>query len=413
MEQILGAALAAIHGRAAVRRALSQDKSSERIWLVGVGKAACGMAQGALDVLGTQVCGGTVTTKESHALPLPGIIVQEASHPLPDARGIAGADAALRLAESATGGDLVLCLLSGGASALWPAPPTGVTLEDLRATTDALLRAGAPIQELNAVRKHLSRIAGGQLARAAFPARVLTLAISDVVGSPPDVIGSGPSVPDPTTYQDALEALARRGVIAPPGVQAHLQAGAAGEHPETPKPDDPVFGRTEWRLIASIGDALQAAAEEATRLGYQATVVTERMEGEAREVGRELAEFSRSAQTPAALLLGGETTVTVRGDGLGGRNQELALATAIALDGVPGVLAAALGTDGTDGPTDAAGAIVDGGTVARGRTLGLDAGDHLRRNDAYPFLRATGDLLLTGPTGTNVADLILILVHPE
>lgn len=371
------------------------------------------MAQGALEVLGTRVCGGTVTTRDGHTLPLPGIAVHEASHPLPDARGIAGAEAALRLAANADASDLVLCLLSGGASALWPAPPPGVTLEDLRTTTDALLRAGAPIRELNAVRKHLSRIAGGQLARAAYPARVLTLAISDVVGSPPDVIGSGPTVPDPTTYRDALEALARRGVAVPPSVQTQLEAGAAGEHPETPKPGDPVFGRTEWHLVASVADALQGATEEATRLGYPAAIVTDRMEGEARQVGREIAGLARSARPPAALLLGGETTVTVRGDGYGGRNQELALAAAIALEGVPNVLVAALGTDGTDGPTDAAGAVVDGATVARGRARGLDARNHLHRNDAYPFLEATGDLLLTGPTGTNVADLVLILVGPE
>lgn len=370
------------------------------------------MALGALDVLGKRVLGGTVVTKDGHADAIPGIEVREAGHPLPDTRGISAAESALQIAEQAGEGDLVLCLLSGGASALWPAAPRGVSLEDLQVTTNGLLRAGAPIQELNAVRKHLSRIAGGQLARAAYPAHVLTLAISDVIGSPPDVIGSGPTVPDRSSYDDALEVLARRGVAVPPSVQTHLEAGAAGKHPENPEPGDPVFGRTEWHLVASVGDALQAAAEEATRLGYPTTIVTDRMEGEAREVGRELAGLARSNQQPAALLLGGETTVAVRGDGYGGRNQELALAAAIALQGAPDVLVAALGTDGTDGPTDAAGAIVDGGTVARGLALGLDALSHLQRNDAYPFLQATGDLLVTGPTGTNVADLVLTLVHP-
>jgi glycerate 2-kinase len=429
---ILGAALAAVEPRAAVRRALAlrdgrlvvaetEDVALEpggRVWIVGAGKAAAGMALGALDVLEGRVAGGTITTKDGHALPFPGVDVWEAAHPVPDTRGLAGAVAALDVARGAGENDVVLCLLSGGASALWPAPPAGVTLTGLKATTDALLRAGVPIGEVNAVRKHLSRIAGGWLAAAAHPARVVTLAVSDVVGSPPEVIGSGPTVPDPSTFADALDALRRYDVEVPRAVLAHLQAGDAGEVPETPKPGDPAFFRASAHVVARSSDALDAAAREAERLGWHATVVADDMQGEAREVAAQVAALAwgahaegASARLPHVFLLGGETTVTVAGPGRGGRNQELALAAALELDGEPGVTVAAVGTDGTDGPTDAAGAVVDGTTIARGRALGLEARDHLARNDSYTFHRATGSLLVTGPTGTNVNDLVMVFVE--
>ncbi|HET6229463.1 MAG TPA: glycerate kinase [Longimicrobiaceae bacterium] len=390
-----------------------------RIWLIGAGKAAAGMALGALDVLGERIAGGTVTTKDGHSLPLPPRIdAWEASHPVPDTRGLAGAVAALEVARAAGPRDVVLCLLSGGASALWPAPPAGVALTDVRAVTDALLRAGASIGELNAVRKHLSRISGGQLARAAYPARVVALAVSDVVRSPLDVIASGPTVADPTTFADALDVLRRYEIDAPPSVAAHLLRGAAGEEDETPKPGDPALAHASTHVIARNRDALHAAAREAERLGWRATIAADDLEGEARTVAPQVAALAwsthaegESARLPAAFILGGETTVTVRGAGRGGRNQELALAAAVELDGELGVTIAAMGTDGTDGPTDAAGGIVDGTTVARGRALGLDARDFLDRNDSYEYLRATGDLLITGPTGTNVNDIILVLVE--
>lgn len=418
---ILAAAVAAAEPRRAVRDALSGAPTPmldgvRRIVVVGAGKAAPGMALGALDVLGERVSGGVLTTKDGHGHPVPGMGVLEAAHPVPDERGQAGAERALALAAGAGEGDLLLCLLSGGASALWPAPVAGVSLSDLQGVTDALLRAGATIRELNAVRKHLSRIAGGRLARAALPARVLTLAISDVIGSPPDVIGSGPTAPDPTTYADALAVLSRHGVEPPPAVLAHLRAGAAGLRPETPKPDDPDLARIAYHVVAGNLDALRGAGAEARRLGYRTLILTTRLEGEAREVGGVVAGLATGLRVeglpispPAALLLGGETTVRVTGAGRGGRNQELALAAARALDGVPGVLVASLGTDGTDGPTDAAGGIVDGGTVRRGDAAGLDARDYLERNDAYRYLEAAGDLLVTGPTGTNVNDVVLIL----
>lgn len=427
---ILDAALAAADARTAVARALSLngdllrmgdeevDLSGVRhVWVMGAGKAPCGMAMGAMELLGGWISAGTLTTKDGHGCELPGFFVWEAAHPVPDTRGMAGAADALRMARAAGPDDLVLCLLSGGASALWAAPAAGVTLTEVRAVTDALLRAGATIRELNAVRKHLTRIGGGWLARAAAPARVVTLAVSDVVGGALDVIGSGPTVPDPTTFADALDVLARYEVAVPHGVRAHLQAGDAGEVDETPKPGDAAFQRTSVHVVASSGDALRGAAREAERLGYAARIVGDDVEGEARTVGEQVGLLIRNTlaerpRGPVALLLGGETTVTVRGRGRGGRNQELALAVAMEIDGTAGVLAASLGTDGTDGPTDAAGAFADGGTVARGESGGLDARDALRRNDTHPFLRAAGDLIVTGPTGTNVNDVVLVLIDP-
>jgi glycerate 2-kinase len=422
---VLRAALTAVDGRGAVRRALRLEggrllagdaapvdlEAVRSVWLLGAGKAVCRMAQGALDALGGRISGGSLTTKAGHALPLPGLEVWEAGHPLPDVHGLAGAAEALRLAREAGEGDLVLCLLSGGASALWPAPPEGVSLEELRAVTEALLRAGAPIGEVNAVRKHLSRIAGGGLARAAAPARVLTLAISDVIGSPPDAIGSGPTVPDPTTFAEALRVLGDRGIRAPSPVVRHLQAGTAGVVPETLKPGDE---EAAFVVVARLRDALEEAARAAERLGYRPRILTDRLEGEARGAGEEIARMAllarNQAAVPVALLWGGEPTVTVRGEGRGGRAQELALAAARVLDGEGSIVLAALGTDGTDGPTDAAGAMVDGGTLSRARQQGLDPADALMRNDSNPLLRAAGDLLVTGPTGTNVGDVILALV---
>jgi glycerate 2-kinase len=431
--RILTAALAAVDAGDAVRRALRLNGDAltiadeeridlgdiDRIWLIGAGKAAVPMALAAREVLGDRIAGGTITTKHDHGGEVPGIDVWEAAHPVPDATGLAGAADALACARQAGERDLVLCLLSGGASALWPAPPPGVMLGDVAALTAALLRAGATIRELNAVRKHLSRIGGGGLARAAHPARIVTLAVSDVVGSPLDVIASGPTVPDPTTFADALEVVERYEVKGAPTALAWLRAGADGRAPETAKPGDPTLDRATLHVIAANADALRGAAAEAERLGWRVEVLGDDMEGEAREVARQVAAVAlerrrnlAAGDSPLALLLGGETTVTVRGDGTGGRNQEMALALAIELEGHEAIVAAALGTDGTDGPTTAAGAIVDGGTVARGAAAGLDAHDHLARNDAHPFLRTTGDLLVTGPTGTNVCDVVLVLITP-
>ena len=437
VRRILDAAIAAADAREAVRRALRMDGNAlvvmeeeridlaaiEHVWVIGAGKAAGGMALGAREVLGDRIAGGTITTRDCYATAVPGVDVWEAAHPVPDTRGLAGAAEALAAARSAGPRDVLLCLLSGGASALWPCPPAGVSLTDVKALTAALLRAGAAIGEMNTVRKHLSRIAAGWLARAAHPARVVTLAVSDVVGSPLDVIGSGPTVPDRTTFADALEVVRGYEIDAPRGALAYLQAGAAGQAPETPKPGDPAFSRASAHVVASNADALRGAAAEAERLGYRAEIVADDLEGEARLVAPEIARLALERQralapgdAPLALLLGGETTVTVRGRGTGGRNQELALTLALELEGRDGIVAAALGTDGTDGTTSAAGAIVDGGTSSRAAAAGFDARDALDANDSHPLLRATGDLLVTGPTGTNVCDVVLILmsrVPPE
>jgi len=284
-----------------------------------------------------------------------------------------------------------------------------------------LLSAGAPIGELNAVRKHLSRIKGGHLARRIAPARIVTLALSDVLGNPLDVIASGPTAPDRSTYTEALDALGRRGVMdaaekAAPHAVARLRDGAAGRHPETPKPGDPVFERTQAVIIGDLAQAVRAAQTASEDQGYATVVLGDAVEGEAREVGAALGRRARDAldgrygPLPVCLLQGGETTVTVRGSGKGGRNQEVALGAALEVVGLPGTLVLAVGTDGTDGPTDAAGAVADGWTLERARRLGLDPLEHLDRNDAYPFFAALGDLIMTGPTLTNVNDLMMAFV---
>ena len=409
-------------GRLCVEQESWPLKQANRVLLIGAGKAALPMVEDASDILGPSLTAGIVVTKYGHSAgyTLPPVIqVIEAGHPVPDAAGQRGASAIERLLAGTTEQDLVLVLVSGGASALLPLPVPGVSLSDLQATTELLLRSGATIGELNTVRKHLSRLKGGQLARLAAPAPVVVLILSDVVGDPLDVIASGPTVPDPTTYAEAWDVVRRyRLETALPGsVSRRLRDGVAGQLPETPKPGDPLFAGVHNCIIGSNRLAALAAVAEARRCGYRALLLTTFVEGEAREAARVAAALARSARVhgdplspPACLVWGGETTVTVRGQGKGGRNQELALAAALALEGVPDVLLMALATDGTDGPTDAAGAIVDGGTAARARALGLDPLAALANNDAYPLLDAVGALLRTGPTGTNVNDLLVILV---
>jgi hydroxypyruvate reductase len=316
--------------------------------------------------------------------------------------------------------DLLLVLLSGGASALLPSPAAGITLEDKARTTTLLLRAGATIHETNVVRKHLSWLKGGGLARAAAPARVVTLVLSDVVGDDLSTIASGPTVPDPTTFSDALEVLGRRGILdgVPASVRARLQAGARGELPETPKPGEAAFRRVATRIVGSNRLSVEAAAREARRQGLRPLVLTTRLEGEAREAARvlvavlrECVESARPAAPPLCLLAGGETTVTVRGDGQGGRNQELAVAAALALDAFPvPAVVASLATDGVDGASDAAGGIADDTTVSRAAALGLaPAAAFLAASDTRNYLGPLGDLVVTGPTGTNVVDLVILL----
>ena len=383
----------------------------DRILVLGVGKAGAAMARAVEEILGERVSEGFVVVKDGYRLPTARIDVAEAGHPVPDARGLEAADRLLALASSASERDLVLVLVSGGGSALTPAPAEPITLAEKQAVTRLLLEAGATIGELNAVRKHLSRFKGGLLARAARPATVVTLALSDVIGDPLDVIASGPTAPDASTYGDALEVLEARRVIdrVPRAVVERLRAGARGEIEETPKPGDRLFARVRNLVIGNNALVVEAAAAAAERLGYKPYVLTRALQGEARKVGRELVERARLLPGPVCMIAGGETTVTVRGNGRGGRCQEAVLAAALALKADEDLVVLAAGTDGTDGPTDAAGGLVDAGTLERGRAGGQDAERALADNDAHTFLGAAGDRIVTGPTNTNLLDLYLVV----
>ncbi len=420
--QLLQAALAAVEPGAAVGRYVSRVGNMlnvagrtynlddyAHIYVIGGGKAAAAMGAAVAAILGDYLTAGVLVTKYGHALTRPPkVTILEAGHPVPDENSLYGAQAVVEMARLATEQDLVLCLLSGGASALLTLPAPGLSLADLQDLTGALLRAGATINELNTVRKHCSAIKGGNLARLVAPATLITLTLSDVIGDPPDVIASGPTVPDSTTVSDAQAVLARR---------LGWEKSSCLFLQETPKPGDPVFTHTQYVIIGSNRLAALAAMEQAARLGFHSLLLSTYIEGEAREVAKVAAALAKSIRAhgdplppPACLVWGGETTVTVRGPGRGGRNTELALAAALALDGWPGVLLMALATDGSDGPTDAAGAIVTGETISRARVLGLDALAALDANDSYHFFDRLGGLIRTGPTGTNVNDLLFILV---
>ncbi len=385
-----------------------------RVVVVGAGKASGAMAAALEDVLGDRLHDGYVVVKDGYMVPTRKVTLVEAGHPVPDPRGEDAARTILERAQHAAEEDVVFVLISGGGSALLPAPVPPVTLDEKRAMTRLLLGAGATITELNAVRKHVSFIKGGQLARAAAPARVVTLVLSDVIGDPLDVISSGPTAPDSSTFATAVEVLRRRGVwdAVAPAIRARLEAGLRGAIDETPKPGDRIFSRVSHHVIGNNALVTDAAVARAAALGFPSTLLTRALEGEAREVARDLVTRARRLSAPAGLVAGGETTVTVHGPGRGGRCQELALAAAIELDGSSDVVLLAGGTDGTDGPTDAAGGIVDGGTVARLRAAGVDPRAALDANDAHAALAASGDLLVSGPTCSNLLDLYLVLRGP-
>ncbi len=388
-----------------------------RVLVLGCGKAAAAMARAAEDVLGDRITDGFVVVKDGYAAPTTKVVVAEAGHPVPDDRGVAASARLVGLAETAWVDDLVLFLVSGGGSALTPAPVAPITLPEKQQVTRLLLGAGATITELNAVRKHLSRFKGGLLARAVIPARLVTLALSDVIGDPLDVIASGPTAPDPTTFLDAIEVLERYRVVkdTPRSVLARLQAGLRGQVPETPKPGDPIFERVTNVVVGNNALVVDAAAAAAARLGYRAHVLTRALQGEARDVGRDLVARARALAPPACLVAAGETTVTVRGDGRGGRCQELALAAALALEPGEPLVVLAAGTDGTDGPTDAAGGLVDAGTRRRAERAGVDLAAALARNDSHAALGAVGARVESGPTNTNLLDLYVVLhgvAHP-
>jgi hydroxypyruvate reductase len=420
LQGLFHAAVAAAHPRTCLPQHLPElPRSPGRLIVLAAGKAGGSMAEVAeAHYLGQpgvtpERIAGVAVARRGYGRPTRVLRMIEAGHPVPDEAGVQAARAALEFADAATTDDLVLVLLSGGASANWIAPAAGVTLAEKQAVTRALLRSGAAIGEINTLRKHLSRIKGGRLAARARPARVLTLAISDVPGDDPAVIGSGPTVPDPSTLADAAAIVARYALDLPTSVRRVLADPAS----ETPKPGEDVFAASEYRLVARPADALRTAETMTRQAGFDCVLLGDQLEGEARAVaarhaalGRELQQHGRRA----VILSGGELTVTIRGNGRGGPNQEYALALALALDGARGITALAADTDGTDGgagtPADPAGAVVDGDTAGRARALGLDPAVFLAENDSTGFFSRLGDLLMPGPTFTNVNDFRAIVV---
>jgi hydroxypyruvate reductase len=391
----------------------------KNIFLTGAGKASASMASAMEQIFGDRITQGIITAKYGHTLPLKKTAVIEAGHPIPDQKGYEGAKKIQNLLKASGPGDLVIFLLSGGGSALLPLPVEGITLEEKQQVTQLLLDCGADIGEINTIRKHISRMKGGWLARWAYPSTVIGFILSDVVGDPLDVIGSGPTVPDPSTYEETYEILKKFDLIqrVAPSIQKHLFMGREGKVEETPKPGEPVFEKVHNMIIGSNILALRSAEREASSLGLHTVILSSSIVGDTREAARfhsaiakEVLSSGHPLPGPACIISGGETTVTIKGNGLGGRNQEFALAAALEIQGFEKIVLLSGGTDGTDGPTDAAGAIADHRTVERGRAMGLNPKAHLENNDAYPFFQRLGDLLITGPTHTNVMDVRIILV---
>ncbi|MBL8710041.1 MAG: glycerate kinase [Rhodospirillaceae bacterium] len=413
LKRIFLAAVAAVDPLQILKDHLPEPPRGRTI-VIGAGKAAAAMAKAVEDDWPGRIDDGLVVTRYEHGLPCRRIEVVEAAHPVPDAKGEAAAQRILEKVQNLTADDLVLCLISGGGSAIMTIPAPGLTLADKQTVNKALLRSGANIGEMNCVRKHLSAIKGGRLAAAAYPARVVTLLISDVPGDDPSVIASGPTVADPTTRADALAVLRKYNIDAPKAVLARLADPAS----ETPKPGDERLGRSETRMLGTPQKALEAAAAAAQAAGYTPLILGD-LEGEARDVAlvhagiaRQIARHGQPAVAPVALISGGETTVTVRGKGRGGRNAEFLLALAVALDGQPGIHAAAGDTDGIDGTEDNAGAVLAPDSIARAVDKGLSAKAMLADNDGYGFFSALGDLIVTGPTRTNINDIRVILIDP-
>ncbi len=430
--RIFRAGLAAAEAGSAVRKHLSVADGYlrvdgvrlalgdfDRIFLIGAGKAAIDMAAAAEAIAGPWLTGGVAVTKHAPAKRRLRVTkIFEAEHPIPGRAGVRAAAAVGELLRELNARDLLVVVISGGASALLPAPAAPITLGAKQQTTDLLLRAGANIGELNTVRKHLSTLKGGRLAALAYPATVVSLLLSDAIGDPVDVIGSGLTAPDPSTFEEASAVFEKYGLRSkvPRVVRERVEEGARGGIAETPKAGDPIFERVHNIVVGSNRLALEAAAEAAQGLGFAPLILSSTIQGEAREVGRAHAEILREVKAsghpvaaPACILAGGETTVTVRGRGKGGRNQEFALAAALAIEGLQNVLVLSAGTDGTDGPTDAAGAMATGDTMQRARRLGLDARSYLKENNSYAFFDGLGDLIRTGPTGKNVMDIHMLL----
>lgn len=436
-QAIFKAALAAVEPAHAVQKAMARTgdvlkvshgkkliksldlKKINRIFLVGGGKATAPMAKAVEKILGAKLTEGIISVKKGHGLQLKKTTVLEAAHPVPNKAGVSAANKIKKLLEQTDKDDLVISLISGGGSALLPLPVPGLKLSEKQSVTKMLLGCGATIHEINAVRKHLSLLKGGQMARLAAPATVINLMLSDVVGDDMDTIASGPFVPDRSTFEEVAVILAKYKLMkkVPAGVRTHLKQGLTGQVPETPHEGDPAFDKVTNLIVASNYLSLLAAEKEAKKLGYRPLILSSTIEGETRDVARVHMAIAREVKTsghpikaPACLISGGETTVTLRGKGKGGRNQEFVLAAALELKGLDDILVFSGGTDGTDGPTDAAGAMADAGTCLRAAKAGLSPQRHLLENDAYPFFDKLGDLVKTGPTRTNVMDVRLVMI---
>jgi glycerate 2-kinase len=431
ISEIFYAALKAVNSYESVKLYTNKILSTyssyncNRVIVTGFGKAACQMTKATEDPLKDLTTTGTVITKYGHcpsSYRSENVRVIEAGHPVPDENGLKGTEEIMGLLKNSDENTLVVCLISGGGSALLVAPYEGVTLEEKQKITQQLLKAGASINELNTVRKHISGVKGGRLAEIAYPARILSLILSDVIGDRLDVIASGPTSPDETTYYDALKVLKKYKLIegSPLSVLEILSKGIKGLIPETPKDGNRMFEHVENVIVGSNKTLLNAAMEkEAEGSGFEVEIISSEISGEAKDVGKWLAQKSitlkasrnQKIKKSKCLISGGETTVTVKGNGVGGRNMELALSFAIEINGVDGITLLSAGTDGTDGPTDAAGAIVDGQTVSKAKAIGIDPEAYLRNNDSYNFFRKTDELFNTGPTGTNVMDIQIVRIE--
>jgi hydroxypyruvate reductase len=402
-----------------VGRSLYRLKDTRRILVIGAGKASAPMAQAVEKILGPRIRKGMVVTKQGYVAPLRRIKLVQGGHPLPDKGGLEGTRRSLKLISNLNQDDLVICLISGGGSSLLVSPGPGISLKDVKELTDQLLRCGADIKEINTIRKHISQIKGGRLAQKAYPAHVITLILSDVIGSRLDSIASGPTAPDTTTFSDCLKIIQKYKLknMIPKSIHDHLKKGAQGKIKETPKPGDPIFKKVRNSIIGSNSLALEAARKKAEGLGFNTAIISRPVSGDTTRAAVKHGNFAKRIQgtgdpvsPPACLVSGGETTVKIRGKGLGGRNQEFVLVGATKIAGLKNIVMLSAGTDGTDGPTDAAGAICDGKTIERALQKGLDPKQYLDNNDSYHFFGKLGDLLKTGPTNTNVMDVHLVLV---
>lgn len=419
-KRLIKSKVALSNGRLIVNGKLFDLKSFRRIFVIGGGKASGYMAEAIEEILGERISDGIIVTPHGTAKNIKTKIVRvhEASHPVPDKTSVEGAKKIIELVEKAEESDLVICLISGGGSSLMVYPRDEISLEDKRKVTEILLKCGANINEINTVRKHLSKFKGGQLARSIYPATLISLVLSDVIGDPLDVIASGPTVPDSTTFKDAINVLKKYNVweTIPNSVKDLLINGEKGLVEETPK-GGPFFRNVHNFVIGNNRIACLSAVNHLREMGLNTLLLTSYMEGEARIIGltissiaKEIASSGNPIRRPAGIVMGGESTVTVTGKGIGGRNQEIALASSIGISGLEGVVVASISTDGVDGPTDAAGAIVDGNTIARSKTMGLNPEEYLHNNDSYTFFKKLRDLIYTGPTGTNVNDITVLVM---